>query len=379
MGKRLLGIVASVSVVVAGLGVPASGAVSGGTVPDKGTGFYFNSGKHGPADKVLTFGDADDEVFMGDWNGDGIDTPMSRRYGNVYFVRESFESSDQYSFRFGSADDEVFVGDWDGDGKDSLAVRKGKTFYFYNDLGSSSYDRRTAYGKQTDGVVVGDWDGDGKDSFAVRRGHAYYVSNDNAPGGADYVAYFGKSTDAVVAGDWDGDGVDGLAARRGRTYYQRNDIRSSVTDHVFTYGKNSDAHFASDWDGNGTDTIGVRRDDTYGSRLSDAQLRDAIIETSYKHIGTPYGIGHGQLDCSLFVQRVYAEFGINLPRTTSQQRYAGRVVSEKDALPGDLVWWSGHVGIYLGDGQYIAARNYSTPLYVSQLWRSNPTYIRVIN
>lgn len=109
-----------------------------------------------------------------------------------------------------------------------------------------------------------------------------------------------------------------------------------------------------------------------------SDLRNQIVTASYKYIGTPYGTGPGQMDCSLFTQTVFAEFGISIPRSSSAQGGIGRVVSASEALPGDLVWWSGHVGIYLGDGKHIAARNPSTPLSVSPLYRANPTYIRVV-
>lgn len=111
---------------------------------------------------------------------------------------------------------------------------------------------------------------------------------------------------------------------------------------------------------------------------SSGDIRSQIVEASYKYIGTPYGTGAGQMDCSMFTQAVFAEFGISLPRSSAAQGSAGRAVSASEALPGDLVWWPGHVGIYLGDGQQIAARNPSTPLKVSPLYRDNPTYIRVV-
>lgn len=97
-------------------------------------------------------------------------------------------------------------------------------------------------------------------------------------------------------------------------------------------------------------------------------------------IGTPYlygGATPAGFDCSGFTQYVFRQLGINLPRSSSQQRYAGTVVSAADARPGDLVWWPGHVGIYTGGGNHIAARNPGKPLQETPMYRSNPTYIRV--
>lgn len=108
----------------------------------------------------------------------------------------------------------------------------------------------------------------------------------------------------------------------------------------------------------------------------------AIVAEARKHVGTPYVWGGGSpggFDCSGFTSYVYAQFGVSLPRTDSAQRYSGRVVSAAEARPGDLVWWPGHVGIYTGNGNHIAARNPSTPLYESQLYRGGATYIRILD
>ncbi|UNX55214.1 NlpC/P60 family protein [Georgenia sp. TF02-10] len=106
----------------------------------------------------------------------------------------------------------------------------------------------------------------------------------------------------------------------------------------------------------------------------------AIVNIARQYIGTPYVLGGsspGGFDCSGFTQYVFAQVGISLPRTSSAQRGAGVVVSAAEARPGDLIWAPGHVGIYTGNGQHIAARNPSTPLYESPIYMSNPTFIRV--
>lgn len=113
----------------------------------------------------------------------------------------------------------------------------------------------------------------------------------------------------------------------------------------------------------------------------DGSLASAIVAEAYKYVGTPYvsgGASPGGFDCSGFVQYVYAQFGISLPRTSGAQSNAGYRVSASEARAGDLIWAPGHIGIYLGDGQHIAARNYSTPLSVGPVYMSNPVYIRVL-
>lgn len=120
---------------------------------------------------------------------------------------------------------------------------------------------------------------------------------------------------------------------------------------------------------------------TTAASTSASGVAAQVIEIAYRYVGTPYvygGASPSGFDCSGFTSYVYAQVGISLPRSSGAQRSAGTVVSASEARPGDLVWWPGHVGIYLGGNQHIAARNPGTPLHASQIWRSNPTFIRVI-
>ncbi len=88
-----------------------------------------------------------------------------------------------------------------------------------------------------------------------------------------------------------------------------------------------------------------------------------VIAAAEKYLGVPYKWGGTNpatgLDCSGFVQRVYADLGISLPRVSvDQARQGTKVPSMDEAQPGDLVFWRGspnHIGIYAGDGQMIVA------------------------
>ncbi len=87
-----------------------------------------------------------------------------------------------------------------------------------------------------------------------------------------------------------------------------------------------------------------------------------LVGTAMQGKGSGYvygGTSFGAWDCSGFVQWVYAQHGINLPRTTWSQFAAMRPTSNPQ--PGDLVSQNGggHVGIYLGNGQMISALNAS--------------------
>lgn len=107
---------------------------------------------------------------------------------------------------------------------------------------------------------------------------------------------------------------------------------------------------------------------------------NAVVEIAFRYLGVPYvwgGSTPAGFDCSGFTQYVFRQVGIELPRTSAAQRYAGTVVSASEARAGDLIWWPGHVGIYLGGDQHIAARQPGTLLTAGPIYRSNPTFIRV--
>ena len=86
-----------------------------------------------------------------------------------------------------------------------------------------------------------------------------------------------------------------------------------------------------------------------------------IVNFATQFVGNPYVWGGTSLtngaDCSGFVQSVYSNFGIDLPRTSYEQEYAGYEVSYSDAQPGDLICYGSHVAIYMGDGQIVHASN----------------------
>ena len=87
----------------------------------------------------------------------------------------------------------------------------------------------------------------------------------------------------------------------------------------------------------------------------------AGIDYAWQFIGEPYVLGGTSLtdgaDCSGFVQSVYAHFGVSLPRTTYEMVNSGYAVSYEEALPGDLILYDGHVGLYMGDGTIVNAMN----------------------
>lgn len=112
-----------------------------------------------------------------------------------------------------------------------------------------------------------------------------------------------------------------------------------------------------------------------------------LTEAASKYIGLPYVWGGNDpsvgLDCSSFVQNVYRDMGVELPRVTWDQMKEGTpVASMAQAQPGDLMFSfnGGHVAIYLGDGKAIDAPQPGKTIQIRDAWENdgNLTAIRRI-
>ena len=105
----------------------------------------------------------------------------------------------------------------------------------------------------------------------------------------------------------------------------------------------------------------VQQTETTEVSAQPASNGQAIVDYACQFIGNPYVWGGTSLtdgaDCSGFVQSVFAHFGISLPRTTYDQINAGVEISYDQAMPGDLICYDGHIGIYIGNGQIVNAQN----------------------
>ena len=110
----------------------------------------------------------------------------------------------------------------------------------------------------------------------------------------------------------------------------------------------------------------------------DGSLGQQVADFALQFVGNPYVYGGTSLtngaDCSGFTLAVYSNFGVSLPHSAAAQNKKGTNVGSIDnAVPGDLVYYSGHVGIYIGNGQIVHAGNSRTGIIVS-----NANYDRIL-
>jgi cell wall-associated NlpC family hydrolase len=97
-----------------------------------------------------------------------------------------------------------------------------------------------------------------------------------------------------------------------------------------------------------------------------------VVGIAMRYLGVPYvwgGASPSGFDCSGLVMYAYGQMGVSLPHYTGAQWNVGVPVSRGDLQPGDLVFFDGlgHVGIYIGGGQFIHAPHTGTVVQISSL------------
>ena len=123
------------------------------------------------------------------------------------------------------------------------------------------------------------------------------------------------------------------------------------------------------------DSSGSRGDGaTAVTVASNSSMGQQVVDYAKQFLGVPYvygGNGPSSFDCSGFTSYIYRHFGYTLNRTASTQLSNGVAVSKSELQPGDLVFFryntsypASHVGIYIGNGQFIHA---STNKYMVQI------------
>ncbi|MGN6612124.1 MAG: C40 family peptidase [Angustibacter sp.] len=111
-----------------------------------------------------------------------------------------------------------------------------------------------------------------------------------------------------------------------------------------------------------------------------AEFGAAVMAIASRYAGTPYKYGGttpAGFDCSGYTSYVFRQVGIDLPRTSSAQRAATTRISRSEAMPGDLVFMPGHVGIYAGNGMMWDAPRTGKDVQKRAVYSSSATYGRV--
>ena len=151
-----------------------------------------------------------------------------------------------------------------------------------------------------------------------------------------------------------------LTGAEAQTYAENlvTEAQQEGREEAFTYAVSREAEEAQTAQETQEDT---QQTETAEVSAQTAATGQAIVDYACQFIGNPYVWGGTSLtdgaDCSGFVQSVFAHFGISLPRTTYEQIYSGVEVSYDQAMPGDLICYDGHIGIYVGNGQIVNAQN----------------------
>ncbi len=102
-----------------------------------------------------------------------------------------------------------------------------------------------------------------------------------------------------------------------------------------------------------------------------SELGKAVAEYGLQFVGNPYVWGGTSLtngcDCSGFVMKLYEAYGVSLPHSSSSDRKQGYAVDGlENAQAGDLICYSGHVALYIGDGKIVHASSKKTGIIVSK-------------
>ena len=196
---------------------PVPGGHGAGLV-DPGSGKWYLFDDAGALTSQFFYGNPGDYPFMGDWDGDGVETPGLYRQsdGYVYLRNSNTQGIADIKFFFGNPGDVPVAGDFNGNGFDTVSIYRpsNQTFYIINKLGSGDQGLGAAefsyvFGNPGDKPFVGDFDGDGVETAGLHRESTglVYFRNSHTQGNADAQFIFGDPGDRLIAGDWTGDGV----------------------------------------------------------------------------------------------------------------------------------------------------------------------------
>ena len=214
--------------------------------------------------RTFWFGSPGDTPLVGDWNGDGVDTPgLYRQSSGQAFLLQSIPNNGaavvaDLTFWFGIVGDVPIAGDWDGDGDDTLSIYRPSEGRVYiinthpSQGGSPLANLSYYFGDPGDKPFAGDFDGDGVDTVGLHRESTgiVYFTNVHKTSVAEFQFYFGSPGDRLVAGDWGvADGIDTPAVFRpsNTTWYFRFSNTQGFADHEFVFGQSHWLPVAGSW------------------------------------------------------------------------------------------------------------------------------------
>lgn len=117
-----------------------------------------------------------------------------------------------------------------------------------------------------------------------------------------------------------------------------------------------------------------RKEELLGKWKSPDEVQ-LFVNVATGFLGAPYRFGGSSLkgiDCSSFVQKIYRIFGITLPRSAREQATVGISITRENLTKGDLVFFHtyrslGHVGIYIGNNEFVHASSKSKAVRIDSL------------
>lgn len=161
-------------------------------------------------------------------------------------------------------------------------------------------------------------------------------------------------------------------ARRQELQAQQRTVSNTSTTH--TSGNSTSSSSSNGSSSRPSSSVGSSSQTSNSTTTStgNKSLGQQIANYAVQFKGNPYVYGGTSLtngaDCSGFVMSVFRNFGISLPRTSGAQGSLGRrVESISQAQPGDLIAYTGHIGIYIGNGKLIHASSPRTGIIISDV------------
>jgi hypothetical protein len=198
---------------------------------DDGRWCVTNAQKDGAVCVEYTWGERGQLPVAGDWNGDGVDTPGV--FSDQHWDLQDAEPGGQPAgFSWGLVGMLPLVGDWDRQGLDTPGGIRNLTgntqWQLSNHSGSGGVDHQFVWGTAGQIDLVGDWDGNGTDTPAAFENGVWRFSNVNTNGGVAATFRWGSSTDLPIVGDWDGDGFDTVGLYRNGMWSLSNEHVSAL-------------------------------------------------------------------------------------------------------------------------------------------------------